>query len=185
MITEIKDIIQEKYYRKPSSPEFIILEERDTKGKLIPKQKNYTYNDISFCLFKLPDDGDKVHPLLKEKISGLKKVPDYIIFCEKKNKKYVLVFELKSDETGDFELQLKAGDAIAKYFIGMFELYKGKIFNDIEYRFICYSNKKWKNPTAKYNYGALHKDFKYYLNTRKYSEFGEGLNMLINKSKSK
>jgi hypothetical protein len=83
---------------------------------------------------------------IKKSVKNLKKHPDYIIFCENthinKNIVYILVVELKSDNSVDWHRQAKAGIAIAQYLVSMLENYQKMTFPNVEYRCLLFHTRK-------------------------------------------
>ena len=81
----------------------------------------------------------EIHPLLTH-LEKFRIKCDYVIFCQKGNILYVLVVELKSDNSTGWTKQTRAGEMIARYLIGMIENYSGlNIATSVKYRHILFS----------------------------------------------
>ena len=94
-------------------------------------------------------------------IAELKKKCDYVIFCQKENKFYVLVIELKSSNSTGWTKQARAGEILTRYLIGMTENFSGlNILPFVEFRYILFNtkNRKKKKTIVKgFEYETDHK----------------------------
>jgi hypothetical protein len=153
MISLIKvliNLIDEKYRSPDDKGAYITLREKNqSKCKPFKLRKGRTKT----VTIEVDQEGCDVHPLLREGVKNLKKRPDYIIFCENthinNNIIYILVVELKSDNSDDWHRQAKAGVAIAQYLVGMLENYQKMSFPNIEYRCLLFHTKKETAGIAK------------------------------------
>lgn len=108
----------------------------------------------------------EIHPLLAIK-AKLKIKCDYLIFCQKGNTLYVLVVELKSDNSTGWTKQTRMGEIIARYLIGIIESYSGlKFAANVKFRHILFSTqnanqlkgrKKKKTTIEHFEYDVDHK----------------------------
>jgi hypothetical protein len=143
LIKVLTNLIDERYRCPDDKGAYITLKEKNqSKCKPFQLRKGRTKT----LTLEVDKEGCEVHPLLRASVKNLKKRPDYIIFCENshinKNVIYVLIVELKSDNSDDWHRQAKAGLAIAQYLVGMVENYQKMIFPNIEYRCLLFHTGK-------------------------------------------
>ncbi|TAE02049.1 MAG: hypothetical protein EAZ97_02810 [Bacteroidetes bacterium] len=130
------------------------------KRKIISKTKNPQEKDVS----------TDIHPLLANGIEYLKKQCDYVIFCQNNQELFVLLVEMKSNNSEGWTKQTYAGEHIAKYLLGMIENCLGMNIKKVNFRHILFSNqnanamkgrKKSKTSTQEFKY-ETHPDFDFF-----------------------
>jgi len=99
-------------------------------------------------------EGDPIFPFFNPQKSGICSKNDAILICQKKQKLYILLIELKSKNPGDYLKQLKAAQTFVKFIFARIELYnmcKDKLIN-LEFRGILFSCRRTPNEgTTRHN----------------------------------
>ena len=116
------------------------------KCKWVKLKKTHTQ---TFTL-KLDKEVD-IHPLLAP-IKELKIKCDYIIFCQQENDFYMLLIEMKSNNSTGWLKQTQAGEIISHYLIKMIENHSEfSILAHLKFRHILFSSQvtKKKNTANK------------------------------------
>jgi hypothetical protein len=137
--------------------------EKASKCKFVKLRKGHIK---TFTLELDKKNSVEIHPILAP-IEKLKLKCDYVIFCQKENTVYVLVVELKSDNSTGWTKQTRAGEIITRYLIGMIENFYGRlILPHVKFRHILFSTqnanqlkgrKKKKTTVNGFEYEKDHK----------------------------
>lgn len=99
-------------------------------------------------------EGDPIFPFFNPTISGISSKNDAIVICQKKQKLYVLLIELKSKNPGDYLKQLKAAQIFVQFIFARIELYNlcKQNLKELEFRGILFSCRRTPNEgTTRHN----------------------------------
>ncbi len=165
ILSKLRELTNDEFHYQADKGNIITLREtqKTSKCRFVQLKKGNT-KTFTLELDKQKNNID-IHPLLAS-IEALKKKCDYIIFCQKGNRLYVLLVELKSDNSTGWTKQTRVGEMIARYLIGMVENYCGLNIVDVEFRHILFSTenanqlkgrKKKKTTVEGFKYEQEHK----------------------------
>lgn len=152
IIDELRNILKPDLICPTDSGTTITLQEEQAQSSCLPITLNK--KRVKTLTIQIDKDGFDAHPLL-QKIGGLHKHLDYLIFCEIPQEKscFILAIELKSKRPSSkkgWGIQVKAGLTIGQYLINMLEMYKKTHWENITYRGILFSaNIEHKKPNQK------------------------------------
>ncbi|HIE00889.1 MAG TPA: hypothetical protein EYP59_11480 [Thiotrichaceae bacterium] len=137
ILSLLRELTNDEFHHQGDKGNIITLQEtqKASKCQFVPLKKGPVK---TFTLALDKQNNIEIHPLLNS-IENLKKKCDYIIFCQKGNTLYVLVVELKSDNSTGWTKQTRAGEMIARYLIGMIENYSGLNLTQVKFRYILFS----------------------------------------------
>lgn len=164
ILSLLRELTNDKFHYQADKGNVITLHETQKASKC--HQVQLKKGKIKTFTLELDNNNNiEVHPLLAF-IGDLKKKCDYIIFCQKGNILYVLLVELKSDNSTGWTKQTRAGEMIARYLIGMLENYYGLKIAKVEFRHVLFSTqnanqlkgrKKKKTTVDGFKYEQDHK----------------------------
>ncbi|WP_343608182.1 hypothetical protein [Chryseobacterium oranimense] len=108
----ISEILHEKKLFQDQN--FLIEKDKDTKGNIFEMKFKIVRKsrDIDYKLYRFENDD---FPFFKD-ISGLKKMCDFILFCEQRNHLYIFVIELKLGPESAMK-QLNSSEEFVKFLI--------------------------------------------------------------------
>jgi len=137
ILSLLRELTNDEFHYNGDKGNIITLQEtqKTSKCQSVRLKKGHIK---TFTLELDKQNNIEIHPLLKSK-EDLKKKCDYIIFCQKGNTLYVLVVELKSDNSTGWTKQTRAGEMIARYLIGMTENYSGLNITGVKFRYVLFS----------------------------------------------
>jgi hypothetical protein len=164
LLSKLRELTNDEFHYQADKGNLITLQESQiaSKCQFVYLKKG---NIQTFTLELDKQNNIEIHPLLAS-LEALKKKCDYIIFCQKENRLYVLLIELKSDNSTGWTKQTRAGEMIARYLIGMVENYCGFNIVDVQFRHILFSThnatqlkgrKKKKTTVEGFKYEQDHK----------------------------
>lgn len=161
------DILQ--HFRYLIDSEFHYADEKGNTITLKEQQKSSECQFVvlkkgSYKTFTLELDKQNnidIHPLLAS-IEKLKRKCDYIIFCQKNKTIYVLIIEMKSNNSTSWTQQTRVGEIISRYLIAMIENHLGwNISQNIEFRYILFNTKNGNQLKGRKKKKTCVKGFEY------------------------
>lgn len=177
MIKAIKQILKDNcIINEDTSSDKIVLKEANHTCVHFQK-RGFTTLVIKLEKYGLNEAPNKVHPLIKIGLD-LRKIPDYIMFCEKEEIGHCLVIELKSSNEGDGLKKLQAGVAISNYLLKMVKVEKAENKTTEDIRCVLCTlkentniKKKKKTKEDYLNLWDIHPEYKYQYRKIPYSKY--------------
>ncbi|TAE61770.1 MAG: hypothetical protein EAZ87_00940 [Nostocales cyanobacterium] len=149
LIDVLKEVVKEDLHLKLDEDNCIIIEENKQDAKcrqvVIKWKKSLPYFGFSLDIPKQAGKNDPIYPFLNPQYPGICRKNDAIVFLQKSNIIYVLLIEMKSDNTKGYLQQLKLAQGFIEFILQRLKILKKEINTQVEFRGILFSCRRIPN----------------------------------------